>query len=80
MDEQLINDFERQLEESYKSKLKLNVTFLVNKERDICTAERYDCWGIASKLGSEKFNNWRKVAEQALTNIRKLYPNKEIRI
>ena len=77
--EQLINDFEQQLEKVYKRGLLFYITFLVNKEENVYNIESYNCWPIISKLGSEKYN-WRKVAEQALINIRQLYPNKEIKI
>ena len=79
--EQLINDFERQLKDLYKSGTGFDITFLVQKEGcHFYNIERYDCWGIISKMGSKKFNNWRKVAERALINIRKLYPNEDIKI
>lgn len=79
--EQLIDDFEQQLKELYKSGTGFHITFLVQKGgHGFYSIERYDCWGIISKMGSKKFNSWIKVAEQALINIRKLYPNEDIKI
>lgn len=81
MEEKIINNFEHQLEELYKGGLKFYITFLVQKEGDMFTVEMYNCWGIMTNLlGPEKFNKWREVAEQALINIKELYPGKEIRI
>lgn len=77
-DKELIKDFTRQLKRQYKEGFPYNVIFLAQKEGDMFTVESYNCWGIISKLGPEKFNSWRKVAEQALINIREIYPGKEI--
>ena len=78
MEEKLINSFERQLSEKKISDMDFNIRFLVNKKDNFYNVKSYDCWGIISKLGPEKYNSWRKVAKQALENIKQLYPGKEL--